>query len=127
MSGGGTKRIAVAAEVVEDWPAPRLGRALKFALFDVEGIDVRGPFFRVRHGNPGDACDGHADLAALLHDCTAVIAGGVGSRIAKRLRDIGVEVVATPERLPSARLVDRYFAGTLARKPVSRSRRSSAN
>lgn len=115
MNINATSRIAVAAEVTEDRPAPRLGRAVKFALFDVAGNDIRGPFFRVRHDDPGTMCDDHAELAALLHDCKVVIAGAVGHRMAKRLRDAGIEVVATPERLAPAELVDRFFAGSLTR------------
>jgi predicted Fe-Mo cluster-binding NifX family protein len=119
MSDAGTKRIAIAAEVTEDWPAPRLGRALKFALFDVAGADVRGPFYRVRHDDPGTDCDGHAALGRLLRDCSVVITGAAGSRMAKRLQEMGIEVVITPERLPFGQLVRRYFAGTLIRKPIN--------
>jgi predicted Fe-Mo cluster-binding NifX family protein len=122
MSFDTTSRVAVAAEVTEDRPAPRLGRAVKFALFDVAGSDIRGPFFRVRHDDPGTVCDDHAELAVLLHDCKAVIAGAVGHRMAKRLRAAGIEVVATPERLAPAQLVDRFVAGSLARRPVRRAR-----
>jgi predicted Fe-Mo cluster-binding NifX family protein len=108
-------RLAVAEEVKEDVPAPRLGRAVKFALFDVAGKDVRGPFYRVRHDDPGSVCDDHAELAALLHDCRVVIAGSVGPRMAQRLLDLGIEVVVTPERKPAAQLVARHLAGTLER------------
>lgn len=106
-------RLAVAEEVVVDELAPRLGRAVRFALFDVAGKDVRGPFYRVRHDDPGSVCDDHAELAALLHDCRAVIAGSVGTRMSNRLRDLGIEVVVTPERRPAAQLVARHLAGTL--------------
>jgi predicted Fe-Mo cluster-binding NifX family protein len=108
-------RLAVAEEEKEDVLAPRLGRALRFALFDVTGKDVRGPFYRVRHDDPGYVCDDHAELAALLHDCQVVIAGAVGPRMAQRLQDLGIEVVATPERRPAAQLVARHLAGTLER------------
>lgn len=106
-------RLAVAEEEKEDVLAPRLGRALKFALFDVAGKDVRGPFYRVRHDEPGTVCNEHAELAVLLHDCRVVIAGSVGPRMAQRLRDRGIEVVATSERRPTAHLVASYLAGNL--------------
>lgn len=112
---GAQVRFAVAQEVVDDVPAPRLGRAVKFALFDVAGNEIRGPFYRVRHDEPGEVCDDHAELAALLYDCQAVIAGCVGPHLLQRLRDLGIEVVATPERRPAAQLAARYLAGTLER------------
>jgi predicted Fe-Mo cluster-binding NifX family protein len=112
---GSHVRLAVAEEEKEDVLAPRLGRAVKFALFDVAGRDVRGPFYRVRHDDPGSVCDAHAELQALLHDCKLVIAGSAGPRIARCLRDSGIEVVATPARGSAAHLVARYLAGTLER------------
>jgi predicted Fe-Mo cluster-binding NifX family protein len=116
MTAVGTHmRLAVAEEEKEDSLAPRLGRAVKFALFDVVGKDIRGPFYRVRHDDPGKVCDEHAELAALLHDCQVVIAGSVGPRMAQRLRDLGIEVVATPERRSPAQLVARHLEGTLER------------
>jgi predicted Fe-Mo cluster-binding NifX family protein len=108
-------RLAVAEEQKEDILAPRLGRALKFALFDAAGKDIRGPFYRVRHDDPGTVCDDHADLLNLLHDCNVVIAGSVGPHMARRLHELGIEVVATPERKPAAQLVARHLAGTLER------------
>jgi predicted Fe-Mo cluster-binding NifX family protein len=67
----------------------------------------------VRHDDPGRVCDEHAELVELLHDCRVVIAGSVGSRMAQRLRDLGIEVVATPERRPAAQLVAHYLAENL--------------
>ena len=116
MTAVGTHmRLAVAEEIEEDVLAPRLGRAVRFALFDVTGKEIRGPFYRVRHDDPGKVCDEHAELAALLHDCGAVIAGSVGGRMAQRLRDLGIEVVATPERRSAEQLVARYASGILER------------
>ncbi len=108
-------RLAVAEEEKEDVLAPRLGRALKFALFYLDGKEVRGPFYRVRHDDPGSVCDDHAELSALLHDCRVVIAGSVGPCMARRLLDLGIEVVATAERGPAKQLVSRHLAGTLER------------
>ena len=112
-------RVAVAEEKVGGVLAPRLGRAVKFVLFDTRGGEVRGPFYRVRHDDPGAVCDHHVELAALLHDCQVVIAGSVGSRMARRLQDLGIEVVATPEKRSAAELVTRHLAGTLARVPLA--------
>jgi predicted Fe-Mo cluster-binding NifX family protein len=109
-------RVAVAED--GDELASRLGRAVKFVLFDTRGDEVRGPFYRVRHDDPGAVCDHHAELAALLHDCQVVIAGSVGPRMARRLQDLGIEVVVTPEKSSAAELVTRHLAGTLARIPV---------
>ncbi len=106
-------RVAVAEKEKENTLAPRLGRAVKFALFNAAGKDVRGPFYRIRHDNPGSVCDQHAELQSLLHDCKVVITGSVGPSMARRLCDLGIEVVATPERRSSAQLVARYLAGTL--------------
>jgi len=108
-------RIAVAEELTENVLAPRLGKAFRFALFDVTGKDIRGPFYRVRHDEPGTVCDDHAELTALLHDCKLVIAGSVGPAMEKRLRELGIQVVATPERRPATQLIARHFAGTLER------------
>lgn len=108
-------RVAVAEEIQNDALAPRLGRAVRFALFDVKGEDIRGPFFRVRHDDPGQVCDEHGELATLLNDCQVVIAGAAGRRMGQRLRDLGIEVVATRERRPAAQLVARHMSGTLER------------
>jgi hypothetical protein len=35
--------------------------------------------------------------------------------MARRLHELGIEVVATPERKPAAQLVARHLAGTLER------------
>jgi len=113
IKAGSTIRIAVAEEEKENLLAPRLGRAVKFALFNTSGKHAHGLFYRVRHDDPGSVCDQHAELLSLLHDCMAVIAGSVGPSLAERLRDLGIEVVATPERRSSAQLVARYLAGTL--------------
>jgi predicted Fe-Mo cluster-binding NifX family protein len=115
---GTRMRMAVAEEEKEDKLAPRLGRALKFALFDVAGKEIRGPFYRVRHDNPGVVCSDHKELARLLHDCKVVIAGSVGSRMAKRLHELGIEVVATTERKPAIQLVARHLAGNLEREEI---------
>lgn len=112
-------RLAVAEEEKENMPAPRLGRALRFALFDAFGSDIRGPFYRVRHDDPGGRCDGHAELFDLLRDCQVVIAGSAGARISGLLRQHGIEVVTTPERQVSTRLVARHLAGTLAKDAPS--------
>lgn len=109
-------RLAVAEETKENVLAPRLGKALKFALFDVSGNNVRGPFYRVRHDDPGQVCDEHAELASLLHDCRLVIAGSAGPRMRERLLDLGIEVVTTSERRPAAQLVNHYLAGCLERE-----------
>ena len=108
-------RLAIAEDEKEDVLAPRLGRALKFALFDVKGGAVRGPFYRVRHDEPGASCDDHAELSELLSDCRVVIAGSVGPRMAQRLMDLGIEVVASSERKPTAQVAASHFAGTLER------------
>jgi predicted Fe-Mo cluster-binding NifX family protein len=119
MRNRANMRVAVAEEQQRDVLAPRLGRAVKFVLFDAGADGVRGAFYRVRHDAPGETCDAHAELAALLHDCQVVIAGSVGPHLARRLRQLGIEVVATPERRPAAELVARHLAGTLARKPLA--------
>jgi predicted Fe-Mo cluster-binding NifX family protein len=112
-------RVAVAEQEQQDVLAARLGRAVKFGLFDVRDGEIRGPFYRVRHDNPGDVCDHHAELAALLHDCQAVISGSAGPHMQRRLQALGIDVVATPETQPPLQLVSRYLAGTLTRVPVA--------
>jgi predicted Fe-Mo cluster-binding NifX family protein len=112
-------RVAVAEQEQQDVLAARLGRAVKFGLFDARDGEIRGPFYRVRHDNPGDVCDHHAELAALLHDCQAVISGSAGPHMQRRLQALGIDVVATPETQPPLQLVSRYLAGTLTRVPVA--------
>jgi predicted Fe-Mo cluster-binding NifX family protein len=112
-------RVAVAEEQQQEVLAPRLGRAVRFVLFDARDGGVRGAFYRVRHDAPGETCDQHAELAALLHDCQAVIAGSVGPHLARRLQQLGIDVVATLERRPAAELVARHLAGTLVRIPLA--------
>ena len=106
-------KVAV-AEAGDDL-APRLGRAVKFALFDVEGGKAHGPCYRVRHDDPGQACDEHSELSALLRDCAVVIAGGIGPEMARRLTESGVDPVATRENGSARDLVMRYVAGRLER------------
>ena len=107
-------RVAVAE--TGDELAPRLGRAVKFALFDVEGGKAHGPCYRIRHDDPGGACDEHGELAALLRDCAAVIAGGLGPEMARRLTEAGVDPVATRENGSARDLALRYAAGRLVRQ-----------
>ena len=107
-------RVAVAEKPVEGTPAPRLGRALRFALFDVHGSEVRGPFYRVRHDEPGETCGEHEELTTLLHDCQVVIAGAAGERMVERLRERGITLVIAREDRPSAQLAAAYVAGNLA-------------
>ena len=112
-------RVAVAEQEQQDVLAARLGRAVKFALFDARGGEIRGPFYRVRHDNPGDGCDQHAELAALLHDCQAVISGSAGPHMHQRLQALGIDVVTTAETRAPLQLVRSYLAGTLSRIPVA--------
>jgi predicted Fe-Mo cluster-binding NifX family protein len=104
-------RVAVAEKPVESTPAARLGRALRFALFDVQDRRVRGPFYRVRHDEPGGSCGDHGELTALLHDCQVVIAGAAGERMVERLRERGIDVVIAKEDRPSAKLAAAYATG----------------
>ena len=106
-------RLAVAEQNIGNLPALRLGRALRFALFDVSGKHARGPFYRVRHLNPGEECDHNAELSSLLHDCQLVITGSVGVRLKQRLLDQGVKVISTPERIITTQLIARYLNGML--------------
>jgi predicted Fe-Mo cluster-binding NifX family protein len=112
-SAGKRIRVAVAEKSVEGRSVQRLGRALRFALFDVQGRDTRGPFYRVRHDEPGEACGEHEELTALLHDCQVVIAGAAGERMVERLQERGIKVVIAQEDRPSAQLAAAYAAGNL--------------
>ncbi len=108
-------RLAVAENRVDGTMAPRLGRALRFALFDVHGGELRGPFYRVRHDDPGADCCDHEELTSLLYDCQVVIVGAAGARMVERLREQGIDVVVTAEDKPSAQLADAWLAGKLER------------
>lgn len=105
-------RMAVAENRLDGSLAPRLGKALRFAIFDFRDQRVRGPLYRVRHDEPGSTC-GHTELAALLHDCQVVIAGGAGERMVERMRNGGAEVVIAPGDKPSVQLAADWFAGRL--------------
>jgi predicted Fe-Mo cluster-binding NifX family protein len=109
------RRLAVAEDRVDGSMAPRLGRALRFALFDVHDSELRGPFYRVRHDDPGDECCDHEELTSLLHDCQVVIVGAAGARMVERLRECGIDVVVTAEDKPSPQLAAAWLAGTLER------------
>lgn len=112
-------RIAVAEDRLDDGLAARLGRAEKFALFDAGERGLRGPFYRVRHGDPGSSCEGQAELVRMLADCRAVITGGAGERTGGMLAAQGIEVVATAERGKPVDLVTRFLGGTLERKSLA--------
>lgn len=107
--------MAVAENRLDGTLAPRLGKALRFAIFDLRDQRVRGPLYRVRHDEPGSTC-GHTELAALLQDCQVVIAGGAGERMVQRMRVGGTEVVIAPEAKPSAQLAADWFAGRMGVK-----------
>lgn len=110
------KRVAVAESRVDGRMAPRLGRALRFALFDVyDGNELRGPLYRVRHDDPGEECCDHEELTSLLHDCQVVIAGAAGAPMIERLRERGIDVVVTAEDKPAPQLAAAWLAGTLER------------
>jgi predicted Fe-Mo cluster-binding NifX family protein len=102
-------RVAVAEG--EAGRAPALGRALRFVVFDILDGAARSPCYRVRHDQPGEACEGHAELISLLADCQVVIAGAAGPRLTQRLRASGIEVATTSEARPAAELVARHLAG----------------
>lgn len=106
-------RVAVAEGDANQ--ALALGRAVRFVVFDIVAGEARGPCYRVRHDQPGESCDGHAELTALLHDCQLVIAGAAGARLTQRLRARGIEVATTPDELPAAVLVARYLVATRPR------------
>jgi len=114
MSAAG-RRLAVAENLVDGRMAPRLGRTLRFALFDLNDNGLRGPFYRVRHDDPGEKCCDHEELTALLHDCRVVIVGAAGARMVERLREHGIEVVVTAEDKPSVQLAAAWLAGKLER------------
>ena len=105
--------MAVAENRVDGSMAPRPGRALRFAVFDVHGSGLRGPFYRVRHDDPGDECGDHEELTSLLHDCQMVMVGAAGARMVERLRERGIEVVVTKQLRNSAQLAAAYAAGSL--------------
>ena len=108
-------RIAVAEE--GDVVAPRLGRAVKFALFDIERGIGRGAFYRIRHDDPGTTCDHHAELLAVLQDCQAVVARAIGPAMARHLAENGIEPVPTSRAGSAAELAALHAAGTLRGEP----------
>ncbi len=112
-------RVAVAEETVTEELALHLGRATKFAVFDVREGRVRGPFFRVRHMDPGGNCDGQEELARLLQDCDAVLARSAGRRLSERLAEFGVEVVATDELGRPWEMVMRFAQSALRRRELA--------
>lgn len=57
---------------------------------------------------------GHAGLLALLHDCEAVICGGMGPRAAHDLKKHGIRpVIAARKDLSVRDAVEAYLAGAL--------------
>lgn len=93
MSTSPHYRIAVAEDCVFGTLAPRLGKALRFGLYEVVGKQLRGPWYRVRHGEPHGQCMDHEELQRLLHDCQLVVTGAVGSHMKRRLQEMGVDIV----------------------------------
>ena len=112
-------RVAVAEQEQQDVLAARLGRAVKFGLFDARDGEIRGPFYRVSHDYPGDVCVHQSVIGAMVLDRQAVISGSAGPHMQRRLQALGIDVVATPETQPPLQLVSRYLAGTLTRVPVA--------
>ncbi len=111
----------MAEETISDDLASRLGRATKFAIFEVRAGRIRGPVYRVRHQEPGENCEMHDELARLLEDCDAVIVKSAGQKLVDRLRLQGVNVVVSGETGKPKQLVLRYISGELrVKKPVKR-------
>jgi len=117
------KRIAIASPDGESISA-HFGRSLCFLIYDSDEKGITRAEVRANthacsehvgcghgEGHAHGEHHGHADLMALLHDCEAVIAGGMGSRAAQELKQNGitplmVDTDAEPDAAAAA-----YFSG----------------
>ncbi|MBX7255084.1 MAG: hypothetical protein K1Y02_01890 [Candidatus Hydrogenedentes bacterium] len=117
------KRIAIASSDGE-CISTHFGRSLCFLIYDLEANEIVRREARANthacsshvgcghgEGHAHGEHHGHADLMALLHDCEAVIAGGMGSRAASELKEHGITpLMVNPEASPEDAAA-AYFSG----------------
>ena len=105
-------KIAVAAE--GDKVSLHFGKCPEFRVFHVEGGKVQA-LETLR--NPGDEPGAIPDFLA-EHGVSVVIAGGMGPRAEKLLKDSGIQVV-TGVLGPVDDIVKSYLEGSLSPGPVA--------
>ncbi|MCL1692190.1 MAG: NifB/NifX family molybdenum-iron cluster-binding protein [Actinomycetia bacterium] len=94
------------------------GRTKAFVVVDLDdGVETKRETREVGSCTQGNHPDPehrrrHHDLVDTVHDCDAVIAGGIGIPVQDRLQEAGIEVVLTDIRVIDE-AVQRYAAGTL--------------
>ena len=117
-------RIAVASDDGVSISS-HFGRSAGFLIFDV--ADNKAVKFELRqnknhhHHDQGD-CDhsnhehsahSHESFLTALHDCQAVICGGMGRRAVVDLAAKGIKPVITPQNIPAQSAAELYVAGKL--------------
>lgn len=117
------KRIAIASSDGEHI-STHFGRSMCFLIYEMDGAEITRKEVRanthacsshVGCGHEESHAHGshhsHEDLMNLLHDCVAVIAGGMGSRAAQELKEHGITpLMIDADALPDA-AAHAYFAG----------------
>lgn len=116
-------KIAVASNG-DNSISPHFGRSAVWVVFDIEDGSVSGAEVRPNRQShhATEACHGHnggphshAVLIAVLTDCEAVIAGGMGWRAAEDLKKHGIEPYITEHHRTPQEAAELFAAGTLAK------------
>jgi predicted Fe-Mo cluster-binding NifX family protein len=85
-----------------------------FAIYNATADSFEGPVMRAPNG-AGREHRPYADVAEALMGCHAVIAGGMGHRIAEEISLSGIEPVISAEDDEPAELARKYAKGQLRR------------
>jgi predicted Fe-Mo cluster-binding NifX family protein len=130
--------IKIAVALCGDTLAEHFGRTERFAIFTCPDAGAEAPTTRVSedrsaaphahshheegsHGSGGEAHPGHHEaIVKTLEGCQAVIAGGMGHRVAIELTRAGIEPVVAAEPGTPEELVRKLLRGELRRGAIHR-------
>jgi predicted Fe-Mo cluster-binding NifX family protein len=92
------------------------GRCRKFWIYEINNGTILNKHLLEL---PKEQCfhDSSPHTPSPLGDVQILIAGGMGTGLVKRLTNMGIEAVITPETEPD-KAVDGYLKGTLPTKPA---------
>jgi predicted Fe-Mo cluster-binding NifX family protein len=104
-------KIAVALDETGAISA-HFGHSASFAVFEVEGKNLKGQSL-ARSGDSGVcACEG-GGILEMLKGATSLLCGGLGPGAVGKLRSVGIEPVIVDPALAPEEAVRQFLAGSL--------------